>query len=317
MQVFFFCARVGPGGVVRNVWVSGRESLGGGRAAGREGGGGLEEFRGFASSAGRCVAFPVRAVAGFGQRKQLSRQRHPACWQNDTTGTLKAGPGQTGPTDKKPAHPCKACTLQQSECNLFLAIKEQGQSSWYSVSAVTARSHFVSMHKWGFPGSLEFGVIVSAATGGSDALFCARQWPLPAWQEVLSWANKKPGVTSKSRDLLPCCPQCLHKSLHLLPSWLQLHFPVLFKLQLGWRTPGPCSLHGVSSAKELLVELKTQLFFLPPLQFLTLIKRLCRREPPLLLQTGPQHRNQELFPPFLPSRWPPTEEKPRPANTSR
>lgn len=101
---------------------------------------------------------------------------------------------------------------------------------------------------------------------------------------------------SRPAALLPAVsPQELASASILVAAPLP---SALFKLQLGWRTPGPCSPHGVSSAKELLVELKTQLFFLPPLQFLTSIKRLCRREPPTSSSDGTTAPKPRAFPTF-------------------
>lgn len=71
--------------------------------------------------------------------------------------------------------------------------------------------------------------------------------------------TQPPSITSQHPRVETCCPQCLHESLHLLLSWLQLHFPV--RCSAGLADAWPVLLPRRFIGKKLLVELKTQLFF--------------------------------------------------------
>lgn len=135
--------------------------------------------------------------------------------------------------------------------------------------------------------SLEFGVIVNARHWRiSRCPFLPQAVAVACLARGLAGcANKEPSLPAsqaKHPRVETCCPQCLHESLHLLPSWLQLHFPV--RCSAGLADAWPVLLPRRFIGKELLVELKTQLFF-QPLHFSTLNQRLCWPEQ-LLPQFG-------------------------------
>lgn len=130
--------------------------------------------------------------------------------------------------------------------------------------------------------SLEFGVIVNARHWRISRCPFLRQAVAVAClaRGLAGCASKEPSLPAsqaKHPRVETCCPQCLHESLHLLPSWLQLHFPV--RCSAGLADAWPVLLPRRFIGKELLVELKTQLFF-QPLHFSTLNQRLCWPEQP-------------------------------------
>lgn len=223
-----------------------------------EGGGGLEEFRGFASSAGRCVAFPVRAVAGFRQRKQLSRQPHPSWLVGKMTqpGRSKMAQRKRDPRMRSPcilAH----CTLQQFECNLYLTSRS---SRVIAFDIVLCRDSKKSIRAHAYMGfTLKLGVFVSARQRRSSpcpnvlasGYSClARGLALPD-----NWAASQTNIQGSRPAVSMRAYICFH------PGCISLHFPVCCSAGLELADAWPVLTRRRFIGKVLLVELKTQLFF--------------------------------------------------------